>query len=184
MSFGVDRCSLVHDELLPGGYGVDFSYDIDTVAEGINRVAKGLIENGVTSFCPTLVTSPPATYRKVIPQIQRRPGGASGAAILGVHVEGPFINPAKKGAHPLECIIDYDNGIQDAESVYGDLSNIQIITLAPEKKNGDQFIRQLVDRGITVSVGHSSASLADGEMAVKAGATLITHLFNAMLPVI
>lgn len=162
---------------------MDFSYDIETVAEGVTKVAKGLIENGVTSFCPTLVTSPPATYRKVIPQITRRPGGASGAAILGVHVEGPFINPAKKGAHPLECIIDYDNGISDAEAAYGNMDNIQIITLAPEKKNGDQIIKQLVDRGITVSVGHSSANLADGEMAVQSGATLITHLFNAMLPV-
>lgn len=162
---------------------MDFSYDTETVAEGINKVAKGLIENGVTSFCPTLVTSPPETYKRVIPQINRRPGSAAGAGILGVHVEGPFINPAKKGAHPLQCILDYDNGIADAEAVYGNLDNIQIITLAPEKNNGAMFIKQLVDRGITVSVGHSSANLADGEMAVKAGATLITHLFNAMLPV-
>lgn len=150
----------------------------------MTKVAKGLIENGVTSFCPTLVTSPPATYKQVIPQIMRRPGSAAvGATVLGVHVEGPFINPAKKGAHPQECILDYDNGLPDAESAYGDMTNIQIITLAPEKKNGEQFIEQLVERGITVSVGHSNANLADGEMAVKAGATLITHLFNAMLPV-
>lgn len=170
-------------EVFSGGYGVDFSYDIETVAEGINRVAKGLLENGVTSFCPTLVTSPPETYRRVIPQIQRRAGGIDGASILGVHVEGPFINPAKKGAHPLECIRDYDNGIADALEVYGNMENVQIITMAPEKKNGEQFIKDLVARGITVSVGHSSANLCDGEMAVKAGATLITHLFNAMLPV-
>lgn len=162
---------------------MDFSYDVDTVAKGVLKVAKGLLENGVTSFCPTLVTSPPETYRQVIPQIPRRPGGPDGAAILGVHVEGPFINPAKKGAHPLECIRDYDNAIADAQEVYGNMDNIQIVTLAPEKKNGEQFIRDLSSRGITVSVGHSSANLAEGEMAVKSGATLITHLFNAMLPV-
>lgn len=162
---------------------MDFSYDIDTVAEGVNKVAKGLLENGVTSFCPTLVTSPPATYRQVIPKINRRAGSSAGATILGVHVEGPFINPAKKGAHPIECILDYDNGLQDALDVYGNMDNIKIITLAPEKKNGAQFIKDLVARGITVSVGHSSATLSDGEMAAKSGATLITHLFNAMLPV-
>lgn len=162
---------------------MDFSYDVDTVATGVMKVAKGLLENGVTSFCPTLVTSPPETYRQVIPQIPRRPGGPDGATILGVHVEGPFINPAKKGAHPLECIRDYDNAIADAQEVYGNMDNIQIVTLAPEKKNGEQFIRDLSSRGITVSVGHSSANLAEGEMAVKSGATLITHLFNAMLPV-
>lgn len=145
-------------------------------------MAKHLLGHGVTSFCPTLVTSPPETYKAVIPQIQRREGGPEGATILGIHVEGPFINPAKKGAHPQNCIRDYDNGLQDAVDVYGELDNIQIITLAPEKKNSTQFIESLIKRGITVSLGHSSATLSDGEGAVKAGATLITHLFNAMLP--
>lgn len=93
---------------ISGGYGVDFSFDIDTVEEGINKVAKGLITNGVTSFCPTLVTSPPETYRKVIPRIPKQTDGAS---ILGLHLEGPFINAQKKGAHPEDCIRDLDEVI-------------------------------------------------------------------------
>jgi N-acetylglucosamine-6-phosphate deacetylase len=66
------------------------------------------------------------------------------------------------------------------ESVYGDMSDISIITLAPEKQQVPEVIKELVNRGITVSVGHTMADLIYGETAVKHGATLITHLFNAM----
>lgn len=67
--------------------------------------------------------------------------------------------------------------------VYGDLDNIKIITLAPEKKLAPNVIAELTNNGIIVSVGHSMANLSDGEVAVQRGASLITHLFNAMLPV-
>lgn len=116
-----------------GGYGVDFSFDVDTVEEGVLMVSKGLLAHGVTSFCPTLVTSPIDTYRQVLPKIKRKVGGAHGATILGVHVEGPFISVEKKGAHPENCIRDFDEGFKTVEDVYGDISNIAIITLAPGK---------------------------------------------------
>lgn len=66
---------------------------------------------------------------------------------------------------------------------YGSLDNVKILTLAPEKDVSGETIKALTDMGITVACGHSMASLKDGENAVKNGATLITHLFNAMLPV-
>ncbi|KAM7347807.1 N-acetylglucosamine-6-phosphate deacetylase [Cochliomyia hominivorax] len=167
------------DLQINGGYGVDFSFDIDTVEEGINKVAKGLITNGVTSFCPTLVTSPPETYRKVITRI---PKTTNGAGILGLHLEGPFINIQKKGAHPENCIKDLDEGIKTVMETYGSLENVKILTLAPEKDCSGETIKKLTDMGITVACGHSMGSLKDGENAVRNGASLITHLFNAMLP--
>lgn len=169
--------------MFQGGYGVDFSYDVSSVDVGMAKVSKGLLAHGVTSFCPTLVTSPTETYHQVLPQIKKKAGGRDGATVLGVHVEGPFISIDKKGAHPAHCIRDFDDGFKTVQEVYGDTSNISIITLAPEKQRAPEAIDELVKRGITVSLGHSMADLKHGETAVKHGATLITHLFNAMLPV-
>jgi N-acetylglucosamine-6-phosphate deacetylase len=156
---------------------------VNTVDEGIEKVSRGLLAHGVTSFCPTLVTSPTETYHQVLPRIKRKDGGKHGATILGVHVEGPFISIDKKGAHPAHCIREFDDGFKTVEDVYGDISNISIITMAPEKQRAPEAIDELVKRGITVSLGHSMADLKQGETAVQHGATLITHLFNAMLPV-
>ncbi|XP_058129812.1 N-acetylglucosamine-6-phosphate deacetylase isoform X1 [Anopheles ziemanni] len=195
------------DLQINGGYGVDFSFDVQTVELGVAKVAKGLLAHGVTSFCPTLVTSPPETYHSVLPKIPRSAGGHHGATVLGCHVEGPFINTNKKGAHPPECIKEFEQvglstgaliqnnllivlnasylavkGMATVREVYGSLDNVQIITLAPEKAGASEVIQELSNSGITVSVGHSMANLHDGEVAVRHGARLITHLFNAMLP--
>ncbi|XP_043670769.1 N-acetylglucosamine-6-phosphate deacetylase isoform X2 [Vespula pensylvanica] len=166
----------------PGGFGVDFSHNIENVEEGINKVAKKLLEYGVTSFCPTLVTSPSDTYYKVLPKIKKQNGGSRGATVLGVHLEGPFISLHKKGAHPEEYIKNFEHGFKSIIDMYGILDNVCLLTLAPEIPNAMSVINELCKRNIKVSVGHSIASLNEGEAAVQHGATFITHLFNAMLP--
>ena len=120
-----------------GGFGYDFSSPSET-QKGIAEVAKGLLAQGVTSFCPTLVTSSPDLYKKVLPLIEKREGNKNGAGVLGVHVEGPFISKDKKGAHPEHLIKDFDGGFKDILETYGDISNVTLITLAPEKKNGER----------------------------------------------
>lgn len=87
---------------------MDFSYNTTNVENGIKLVAKKLLSHGVTSFCPTIVTSPQQVYHTVLPKIRKSPGSKAGATILGIHVEGPFINKEKKGAHPIDCIKGLD----------------------------------------------------------------------------
>ncbi|XP_036408982.1 N-acetylglucosamine-6-phosphate deacetylase [Megalops cyprinoides] len=171
------------DVQINGGYGIDFSQATDDVSGGVALVAKKILEHGVTSFCPTLVTSPPHIYHKVLPEIKVHDGGKEGAGVLGVHLEGPFISLEKKGAHPEQYLRSFQTGgAQDLLETYGRLDNVSILTLAPELPNSQSVIRELTQRGITVSLGHSVASLSQAEEAVQQGATFITHLFNAMLP--
>lgn len=108
---------------------------------------------------------------------------AVGAEVLGVHVEGPFINILKYGAHKKEFLQhNCPDGIRTMEEVYGSLENVSIITVAPELPGILQTIPELVKRKIIVSAGHSMASIDQAEKATEEGVTLITHLFNAMIP--
>ncbi|KAF3818871.1 hypothetical protein GH733_012288 [Mirounga leonina] len=170
--------------LAVGGFGVDFSQATEDVGSGVALVARRILSHGVTSFCPTLVTSPPEVYHKVLPQIPVKSGGPHGAGVLGVHLEGPFISREKRGAHPEAHLRSFEaNAFHDVLATYGPLDNVRIVTLAPELGRSREVIRALAARGICVSLGHSVADLQAAEEAVQCGATFITHLFNAMLPV-
>ncbi|XP_068605512.1 N-acetylglucosamine-6-phosphate deacetylase [Brachionichthys hirsutus] len=171
------------DVQINGGFGVDFSQPSDDANVGLSFVAKKILETGVTSFCPTLVTSPPSVYHKVLPQVKVHNGGADGAGVLGFHLEGPFISLEKKGAHPAQFLRTFRSGsIEDAMEAYGTLDNVALVTLAPELANSQSVVKELSQRGVAVSLGHSVANLSQAEGAVRHGASFITHLFNAMLP--
>ncbi|GMT20568.1 hypothetical protein PFISCL1PPCAC_11865, partial [Pristionchus fissidentatus] len=186
----VDCCGLILspgfiDIQINGGFGFDFStWTDDAVAylKGVSMVALRLLEHGVTSFAPTMITSSPETYKSVLPYLARRNGNAGGAGILGAHVEGPFISVAKKGAHPERFVRgNLEPSPEDEiDKVYGDTTNISLVTIAPELPGALKAIETLRSRGITVSLGHSSAGLEHGEAGISAGASCLTHLFNAM----
>ncbi|UYV67453.1 AMDHD2 [Cordylochernes scorpioides] len=180
--FYVNTCWVAMGGALAGAVGVDFSEDMANLREGVDKVAKHLLSTGTTSFCPTMVTSDPDKYKQIVPAIKPRNGGSHGAGILGLHLEGPFIAPEKKGAHQQHLIRNLDRGIQDLEETYGALDNVALVTLAPELDPEGTVTKSLVQRGIRVSMGHSVGTLSDGKQAVHNGATFITHLFNAMLP--
>uniref|UniRef100_A0A667XTP3 N-acetylglucosamine-6-phosphate deacetylase n=1 Tax=Myripristis murdjan TaxID=586833 RepID=A0A667XTP3_9TELE len=172
------------DVQINGGYGIDFSQASEDVSGGISFVGKKILEHGVTSFCPTLVTSPPAVYHKV-PHLQCQDQGKDFFVCLpvGFHLEGPFISVEKRGAHPEHCLRTFKyGGLQDLMEAYGSLDNVAMVTLAPELAKSQSVVQELCQRGITVSLGHSVANLSQAEEAVQHGASFITHLFNAMLP--
>jgi N-acetylglucosamine-6-phosphate deacetylase len=162
------------DLQLNGAFGDDF-----TVApETIWRVAEGLPRWGVTSFLPTIITSPLAQVGKAQAVLGGGPpGGWRGSVPLGLHCEGPFLNPQKKGAHNPTHL-----RLPSLEAVAGwsPAQHVRLVTLAPELPNALDVVAALAARGVLVSSGHSMATYAEAQGAFAAGARYGTHLFNAM----
>lgn len=166
------------DVHIHGYLGYDTS---DANPEGVKAMAKGLMENGVTSFLPTTMTVEWDTLETVFGQlrtlmIESSARDFEGAEILGCHAEGPFINPAKKGAQKGECIL-----APDAEKVLPYADVIRMITLAPEMEGAEKMIRTLKEKtGIVLSMGHTQATYDQAMAAVALGVSHATHTFNAM----
>lgn len=159
-----------------GAFGCDFTADPETIFP----VAQRIPQYGVTSFLPTIVTSPLEKIARAQAQLQAGPPeGMIGARALGLHVEGPFLNPERKGAHRLEYLRSPDRA--DYASLSPE-SGVRLVTLAPELAGAAAVITDLIQRGIVVSAGHSLATFEQAQAAFRLGIGYATHLFNAMSP--
>ena len=161
-----------------GYLGEDVS---DGTAEGLKKIAFGIAKNGVTSFLPTTMTvSKPEIIAALDTARALKAESATwdGAEILGVHAEGPFINPGKKGAQAEENILP-----PDADFVLANKDIITSITIAPEMDKDHACIKRLAaESDILVSMGHTNADFDEAMSAARDGACHATHLFNAMSP--
>jgi N-acetylglucosamine-6-phosphate deacetylase len=146
-------------------------------------VAERLPSTGTTAFAPTVITAPidslVATLRGAQKIVTGLPAG--GARVLGVHVEGPFIAPRRRGAHNLAWITE-PTAAAVAALVEAGGGLLRLLTLAPEVAGALAAIDQLVSAGVLVSVGHSDATAAQVAAAADHGARMVTHLFNAQRP--
>lgn len=149
---------------------------------GLRRIAQDLLRYGVTGWLPSTISASPADLRRVVDEcLEIAAGPQTGAQVLGIHVEGPFINRRKKGAQPEEGIRDPD--LAEARALLDAAGDrVKVMTLAPELPRAFDLIHLLRDRGVIASLGHSEADYATGSAAVQAGASHATHLFNAMPP--
>ena len=150
--------------------------------ESVCVMADVLPRFGCTAFLPTIVTS--ATDRTIdaLRAVESaRSGECHGATILGAHVEGPFINPVRKGVHPVEYIRP-PSPTELCRFVEEGSRHIALLTLAPEMPGASELVEEAVRRGIIVSLGHTEATYGDVTHAVELGAGMATHLFNAMAP--
>ena len=164
------------DLQLNGGFGHDFT----AAPESVWQVAASLPEHGVTAFLPTILSSP----AEVVAEAQGAlgggpPAGFAGAQPLGLHLEGPFLNPAKRGAHNPRHLRLPDLGEAEGWSLE---AGVRLVTLAPELPGALEFVRVLRGRGVVVSAGHSLATYAEALAGFEAGIAYGTHLFNAMPP--
>lgn len=167
------------------GFG---TYDMRTGdADDILAIARFHRASGVDAIVPTVYASSGDTMRRDMAAIkaamdyQRKDGEGDTAAILGIHLEGPFLNPAMAGA------LDKDSFLKPTVDNYlrlvdGFADAVRIATIAPELHGSLELIRFLAESGITVSMGHSDATYAEAEEGYKAGARGVTHIFNAMRP--
>lgn len=158
-----------------GGWG----HDVTSDGGAMWPLAERLARHGVTAFLPTVVTSPPHCADDALAALAAPPVDHLGATPLGLHLEGPMIAPARRGAHRAEHIRLPDTDLVAGWSRDG---GVTMVTLAPELAGAREVIRALVARGVVVAAGHSDATVDDVRAGVEAGVTQVTHLFNAMAP--
>jgi N-acetylglucosamine-6-phosphate deacetylase len=161
------------DVQVNGGGGVLFNED--PTPEAIARIAAAHRKHGTVGLLPTLVTDAPQVMTAAI--AATREARRRTPAILGLHLEGPFLDPRRRGAHELKYIRDLAPG--DVETIVDADCGAVMVTLAPNRV-GAASIAELARRGVLVSLGHSEASYEEARAAIQAGARAFTHLFNAM----
>ena len=151
----------------------------DAKPEGIKKMAYGIAKNGVTAFLPTTMTVSKkeiVAALNTVRSLKEESKHWDGAEIIGVHAEGPFINPSKKGAQAEENIL-----VPDADFIMEHSDIITSVTLAPEMDKDHACIKKLAaESHVLISMGHTDAKFEEAMSAVKDGVSHVTHLFNAM----
>ena len=161
-------------------HGAGGSDGMDGTVEDIAIIAKTIAAEGTTSFLVTTMTQSPENITKAMEAVKtyREADSDEGARVVGVHLEGPFIAAAHKGAQPLEYVKAPDIAAFDGYNAASG-NAIRIVTLAPEVDGAEEFIRHLTAQGIVSSIGHTGAKYPDIEKAVANGASNVTHTYNA-----
>ena len=174
------------DLQINGGLGLAFP-DLDYHhLPLLQKIGQFLWQQGVDAYLPTIVTTSIENIQRSLSVIEdflmaQKSFTEPTAKVLGVHLEGPFLNLEKRGAHPAQYLLKPT--LENVNQVLGKNPElIKIITLAPELDPSNQIIPYLKSLGITVSLGHSQATLTEAENAFTLGASMITHAFNAMPP--
>ena len=160
-----------------GAVGHDFS---DGNVDGLREILAYEYSHGITTYCPTSMTIEKEDILKMFAAVKDWKDEAGLADFAGINMEGPFLDPAKKGAHREECIMKPDVGFFRAcnEACGG---RIKLVTLAPNMDGAMEFVEELKDE-VVISLGHTGADYDTTKKALLAGAHHVTHLFNAMNP--
>ncbi len=161
-------------------HGAGGSDGMDGTVEDIGIIAQTLAKEGTTSFLVTTMTQSKENILKAMQSVKdyRAADKKEGARVVGIHLEGPFIAAAHKGAQPLEYVATPDIAVFDE---YNEASGnaIKIVSLAPEIEGADELIKHLDSKGVVASIGHTGAKYNDVVKAVSAGAKNVTHTYNA-----
>ena len=169
------------DQHIHGAAGSDA---MDGTKEDLSKIACALAKEGTTAFLATTMTQSPENIDKALTAVKEyiEESPESGAEILGVHLEGPFISKDFIGAQPLEYVAEPKVEVfKHYEEVSG--NTIKLVSMAVEVEGASELVSYLASKGIVASIGHSNAKYADVEAAIKAGASNVTHTYNAQKPI-
>ena len=168
------------DEHIHGAGGSD---GMDGTVEDIKTIATTIAGEGTTTFLVTTMTQSKENITKALQAVKtyKETDEGDGARVLGVHLEGPFIAAAHKGAQPLEYVAKPNASVFD-EYNQASGNSIKIVTLAPEEEGAVDLIAHLTAQGIVSSIGHTGAKTADIKKAIEVGAKDVTHTYDAQSP--
>lgn len=152
---------------------------MDATPEALELISSTLLQSGTTSFLPTTMTMSREHIDNALQNIQLHGQNVTGAQILGVHLEGPFINASKHGAQDKKYI-----QVPNRALINDYMNEVKMITLAPEVEGAESFIKYLLEQypHVILSIGHSDASYEKSKESFSWGVSHATHLFNAMNP--
>ena len=159
-----------------GAMGIEM---IGINAPNLQQLTQFYASHGVTGFLATTWTAPPVAIAEAIEVTRSVMGNENGARILGIHLEGPWLNTAYCGAQD-KTMIRTASHAEALEYLNTDL--VRLVALSPEITENEWLIRECSHRGITVAAGHTNATYAEMKRAVELGVTQVTHCFNAMRP--
>ncbi|RDW20608.1 N-acetylglucosamine-6-phosphate deacetylase [Oceanobacillus chungangensis] len=164
------------DSHIHGANGAD---TMDATEAALDRIASVLPEEGTTSFLATTITQSPENIDKALENVADYENKSGQADMIGIHLEGPFVEKSKAGAQPIEYIIEPNiEQFKKWQELSG--NKIKTITMAPEHDKTGEFIKYLTETGVTVSAGHTDTNYAGIKKAVAQGVSQLTHLCNAM----
>lgn len=168
------------DEHIHGAGGADA---MDGTHAALKTIAETVAAEGTTGFLATTMTQSAENITQAMRAVKeyREADEETGARVLGIHLEGPFINGAFAGAQPLEYVAQPDKAVFDKYNAASG-NAVKIVTLAPEVEGADELIEHLTQQGIVASIGHTKAKETDIKRAIKEGASNVTHTYNAQSP--
>lgn len=173
-------------QVIPGAidihiHGASNSDAMDATHDALSIMAKTLPKEGTTSFLATTMTQSTQAIESALLNAGKYIENQTqeNAEIVGVHLEGPFISPARKGAQPEDYIVDPDVTLFKRWQEMAE-NQIKLVTLAPEQPNGLDLAAHLRGTGVVASIGHSDATYDQIDEAIQAGTTHVTHLYNGM----
>lgn len=189
--------TLPHDEyeridgegcmLIPGMIDVHIhganGYDLmDGSEESIQQVSRACAATGCTAFLATSVSSSLEDLTAMIRSVKRVVGHEAGARIAGLHLEGPYLNPKRKGMQNEKFLRHPDT--EEMELLFREAEGlIRMVTIAPELPGGMELISYLKEKDVVIAIAHSDATYEEAKLAFEAGASHVTHCFNGMRPI-